>query len=192
MNAQKIVPIAVALILMPFADLAAQQKTTVTPGSRIRASAPSVSSKPFVGDVVGWESDSLIVDARVWQKGTRLNQQVKVAMGSLTKLEVSRGRKSRFLQGLGYGFLVGAVTGTVIGAASGDDDPSQFFSMTAGEKAAVGAVSLGLLGGIVGGVIGLSSPAEKWEEVPLDRLRVGPSPVTADGVAVSVSLRLGR
>ncbi len=192
MNAQKIVPIAVALILMPSADLAAQETTAVTPGSRIRASAPSVSNKPFVGDVVGWESDSLIANARVWQSGTWLNQQVKVGIGSLTKLEVSRGRKSRFLQGLGYGLLVGAATGAVIGAASGDDDPSTWFAMSAGEKAAVGAISLGLLGGIVGGVIGLSSPGERWEEVPLDRLRVGPSPVTADGVAVSVSLRLGR
>lgn len=192
MNARQIVSIAVALTLMTSADLAAQQKTAVTPGSRIRASAPSVSSKPFVGDVVAWESDFLVVDARVWQKGTRLNQQVKVAIGSLTKLEVSRGHKSRFLRGLGYGFLIGAAAGTVIGAASGDDDPSEWFAMSAGEKAVVGAVSLGLLGGIVGGVIGLSSPAEKWEEVPLDRLLVGPSPVTADGVALSVSLRLGR
>ncbi len=51
-------------------------------------------------------------------------------------------------------------------------------------------LALGVAGAVLGNVIGKSIESERWEEVPLDRLRVGLSPVTADGVAVFASLRI--
>ena len=44
---------------------------------------------------------------------------------------------------------------------------------------------------VIGAGIGaVSGPADRWETVPLDEIRVGLSPFASDGVAVSVSLRL--
>jgi hypothetical protein len=42
----------------------------------------------------------------------------------------------------------------------------------------------------LGALVGSTIKTDRWETVPLDDIRVGPSPVTPDGVAVSVTLRL--
>jgi len=53
-----------------------------------------------------------------------------------------------------YGALVGAVTGIISGVASGDDDPTMWFAMTAGEKAFAAGTFLALVGGLIGLVTG--------------------------------------
>jgi hypothetical protein len=67
---------------------------------------------------------------------------------------VKRGRGA--LEGLGIGALIGAGTGAVMGLASGDDQCEGFclFQMTAEEKAVVGGILMGSLGGLVGLVVG--------------------------------------
>jgi hypothetical protein len=64
---------------------------------------------------------------------------------------VHRGKGT--LEGLGIGLLTGTLTGAVIGFADGDDPPG-WFSMTAGQKAAMGGVAFGSLGGLAGTVAG--------------------------------------
>ena len=79
-------------------------------------------------------------------------------------------RKNSVLKGALIGFGVGAITGIVIGLASGDDpvytepvnDPfsgiivaiNNSFAMTAGEKALWGGIGLGTSGAIIGTIIG--------------------------------------
>ena len=89
------------------------------------------------------------------------------------------GTSSRVRKRAGIGLLVGAATGAVIGLASGDDPPcSGWFcwGFTAEEKAALGAIGLGGLGAVIGLIAGAASSGERWEEVPLDRLRVSVGP----------------
>ena len=64
-------------------------------------------------------------------------------------------RKGSVGRGLLIGFLSGAVIGIATGLISGDDDPNQWFSMTAGEKAFGGAVIFGAAGSAAGAIIGL-------------------------------------
>ena len=52
------------------------------------------------------------------------------------------------------------------------------------------AVVFGAGGALLGAVTGAFIKTDRWEEVPLDEIRVGLSPFASDGVAVSVSLRL--
>ena len=77
-------------------------------------------------------------------------------------------RKNSGLRGALIGFGVGALTGVIIGLASGDDplmEPSPYdfgitaainnaFAMTAQEKAVMNGIGLGATGAIVGAIIG--------------------------------------
>ena len=78
-------------------------------------------------------------------------------------------KKNAGVKGTLIGLGVGAVTGAIIGFASGDDPiekcgPNDFFclgaainnafAMTAGEKAAAGALGLGMTGAITGFILG--------------------------------------
>jgi hypothetical protein len=72
--------------------------------------------------------------------------------------ETSRGRGAA--QGLGIGALIGATVGAVGEYASGGSDcegdsgGALCFEFTAGEKAAIGGIGFGILGGLIGLVIG--------------------------------------
>ena len=92
----------------------------------------------------------------------------------------------------GIGLLIGALSGAFIGLASGDDPPcSGWFCwrFTAEEKAALGAVGLGGLGGVIGLIAGAASSGERWEEVPLNRLRVSVAPQRDGRFGLGASVR---
>jgi len=104
-------------------------------------------------------------------------------------------RKNSVLRGALIGFGVGAVTGIVIGLASGDDpvynepvyDPfsaivvgiSNSFAMTAGEKAVGGGLALGASGAIIGTIIGavakkkfiISGKKEKFHDLQAEMMQ---------------------
>jgi hypothetical protein len=62
-------------------------------------------------------------------------------------------KKSKFLQGLGYGLLIGGGTGGLVGLASGNDEGG-FFAFSAGEKAVMYGIGLSILTVPIGGIIG--------------------------------------
>ena len=64
-------------------------------------------------------------------------------------------KKGSVGRGAIIGFLTGAITGFVIGMASGDDDPKQWFAMTSSEKAFTGGILLGGAGALTGALLGL-------------------------------------
>ncbi|MEO7489361.1 MAG: hypothetical protein ABIU77_19765 [Ferruginibacter sp.] len=63
-------------------------------------------------------------------------------------------KKNGGLRGALIGLGIGALTGAIIGYASGDDPATDFFSFTAGEKAALGASFFGVTGALTGAIIG--------------------------------------
>jgi len=82
------------------------------------------------------------------------------------------------LQGLGIGLLTGATLGGIIGFASGGDPPCkpapnnvldfcEAFRLSAVEKAAVGAIYLGIAGALVGSPTGaLMGSKEEYQLIP--------------------------
>lgn len=114
-----------------------------------------------------------------------------VPLSSVTRLAVSRGRRSAgagALRGAGIGFAVGAVTGIVIGIASGDDQPD-ILGLNRGEKALLAGTVLGGTAALLGTLVGLAAPGERWERVELpEGARFGRA--RDGGIVVGYALRL--
>ncbi len=76
---------------------------------------------------------------------------ISVDISDVHKIKILK--KSRLLKGLGFGLLIGGGSGVLLGFLSGDD-PSGWFSMTAGQKALAGGLAFGILGVPIGGIWG--------------------------------------
>lgn len=160
------------------------QEVVVSPGQRVKVNSPEAQGT-FVVQSAG--ADTLVLTA---PNGSETRA---VPIASISRLEVSGGERSRmsgFGRGAGFGFLIGAGVGGMWGFADGDDECSGdnwcLFQMSAGEKALLGGVVIGGLGGVIGGLFGVANPGERWQRVPVRRVAAGPAP--GGGFTASVSL----
>ena len=170
--------------------LSAQPQQAVAVGERVRVShchsevlnsgRPRHVCERTVGTVSALSTDTGTL--RVEGEATEL----AFALNSVTSLELSRGRESwGWWKGGLLGFVGGGVIGlfiggAVVGASDCDDWAclGPFFS-----GLFVGA-DVGLLSGAaIGGLI----KTERWDEAPLDRLRLSFAP-RQDGIAVGLSV----
>jgi hypothetical protein len=152
----------VSLLLFPQVIAGQGVRTLVVPGARVRVTHPAEGTR--VGTALAITDDLLFVR---WRNGS---DTVGVPLAEVTQLDVGDGKhKYRALKYAGIGLVGGAGLGAMVGAASYDDSDS-FFGQ--GAYAAGGAFVLGSLGGIIGLVSGVLR-SEPWQEVPLDRSRVG-------------------
>ncbi len=144
-------------------------------GARVRvsSSAPGFAGPGRVANLLAQHGDTL----SLLPEGTQ--DSVALALGSITQLEVSAGRGSHVGQGIGLGFLTGALAGVAIGALT--YTPSSCSSsglfcpvdLGSGASAAAGGVLGGLLGMFVGAIIGAARQTENWERVTVTARKVG-------------------
>ncbi len=179
----------IALLLVASPNLLAQDSSQVLPGTRVRVTAPAVDANPLKGTVVAVspETLTLAVEGLV---GETWDPRLEIPVESVTGLELSRGKYSRLGKGALIGGLIGGGLGFGLGVAAAAE--SGGFYDPGAEAIPMAAALLGVMGAGVGGVIGLLSPGERWEEVPLDRIRIEAGvDVTSDGsVALRMRLRL--
>lgn len=109
------------------------------------------------GELLAVKEDKLILMDSVSLGGISVSVQ--------DVMSVTIVKKSKFFQGLGLGFLTGGGTGVLLGFLSGDDPPG-WFSWTAGQKALLGGLALGILGVPIGGIYGAAKGVD--EKVYLD------------------------
>src|SRR5437879_1401649 len=100
--------VVISLTVAPLVTTASQEPPPLKPGDRIRVTAPRLSLGPLVGTVAAFHADSPMVQ-RV--TGTWL-----LSLASLTRLEMSQGRRSHAGLGAGIGLLAGAGVGAAIGS----------------------------------------------------------------------------
>ena len=172
-----ITSLIVVLVVAPFPRVIAQEHPpAVEPGQRVRVTAPNLGINKHTGVLAAVDSDTLLVDT------------LRVALASVTWLEVSRGQKSAIGKGAGIGFLVGAGLGAGVGFAFGkaledidacDCHPAMMV---------VGGLGVGALGALIGAGVGAATKSERWEEVPLDQLRVSFAPQRNGRFGLSMSL----
>ena len=117
---------------------------------------------------------------------------VRIALASIERLEVARGRRTAAKEGALWGGVVAAALGALAVAGIGEALCENATSCGASaEGYLVGIGIFGAAGAGLGALAGLAIKTDRWERVPLDRLRVGIRPV-ADGAGVQVSLGWGR
>jgi hypothetical protein len=167
-------------VLLPLTSLPAQEPFSLEPGAWIRITAPGAGADALAVEFVAIEGDTL----RVQNVVNALPMQFPMA--SLTRFEVRRGRKS-----------VGAVTYAALGAVAGTmmvlvAEPRQCLEDVEPECPAVevrwelaaGAAAGALLGALAGTLI----KTDRWEEVPLDQLRVSLAPQREGRLSIGLSV----
>jgi hypothetical protein len=146
--------------------LIAQETVDLEPGARIRISSADGRVKDVTGVVTALRGDSLVV------KRERNGETIAVSVRAIGRLDVSVGRHSHGWAGAGIGLVGGAALGSVLGYAAGDDprkacsDTDCLFAgldrYTAREKAAGGAIALGIVGTIAGAIVGHHVTTDRW------------------------------
>lgn len=174
------------VLLATFAGLAATpplaaQPRPVAPGDLVRfAPGPAGAYR-----VLEAHADSLIVQGR---DQSELSVPLR---GVVVRRSRGLARGSSFAKGLLYGTAAGAAVGAIDGYLQGADEPDEFGlgGQSAAHKARVGAVLLGFVGTVAGGVVGLVRPARRWEVASPAAGRASLTPAVqggAPGLALSV------
>jgi hypothetical protein len=156
-------------VLLSFATLAQVEAQsggsvvpTLTPGMRIRITAPSYRQAPRVGRVHTVTADTVFLREQ--------NTLHAIPLDAVTAVQVNRG--SRAMRGAGRGALIGAATGGALVAAlvwfSGDCD----YCIPGGEPeyAAIGAGIGAVLGLAPGAAIGAVVGSDRWHPLAVDGL----------------------
>ena len=160
------------------ASTVAAQSLALTPGQRVRLTAPSLGIERQPAVVEERRGDALVVAA---------DSAMSIPVTSLTRLEVYQGRHGHFWKGAGIGFLAGAVAGALLGPLLAEC-PSYGCDTSPAVQGAVGGVVFGVAGGVVGGVLGAFARSDRWEEVPLGQLGLRAVP-RHDGFGIAVGAR---
>jgi hypothetical protein len=161
------VPSAALLAAVPLAG----QAGAVGPGSRVRITAPALELSKAVGSLLAIRGDTLLLEhrtstlqpghgRRAWSTDT-----TAVPMTTVTRLEVSAGRRSNIDRGVRKGLLIGGAVGLALGVAMAADDEGNDFVCDG-----AGCVASGVAGGAVWGLliglgIGAFSSRDEWRPV---------------------------
>lgn len=163
----------------------AAQTGELRPGDIARVSATAPVLNRFVGRVVLLTDDTLALQPD--DSGSRIAIP-RAALTSAERRLPNASRATHTLAGAGIGLLGGAVVGGALGAlftqpCSGSESPCG-----PGFGAVLGGVGLGTVGLILGTVIGVALPVERWSPVMSTRLSVNPTQA-AGHPALRVALR---
>lgn len=130
----------------PLAQTAGQSSPVIQPGERIRILSPSYT---YEGTVVQLYPDTLVVEPDGW------GEEVRVALTSLTRIDVRSGRN--WARGAGMGAMIGATLGGVGGVLVA------VFAEPGVDFVKVVALTLGGGGGL-GAVVGATTSAVRWKD----------------------------
>jgi len=169
------------LFLLPL-EAAAQELTT---GDRVRVQhtdvqavmvGPTAKQKTVSLETVGivdeLRADSLCLTP------DRSGEMATIPWATVSKIEVSRGTKSKLWLGAGIGFAVGFVPMFASCTAGGCGDMEDYGACCIG----YGSLA-GLGGALLGALVGSAFKTERWEELPLESVRIS---ITESQIAVRI------
>ena len=171
---------AVLLVLPLTTAVAQQQPPPLEPGAWVRITAPSLGIEKQAATFQALRGDTLVVMA---------DSTMYYPLGSITRFDVYRGQKSR----VGTDALIGGIVGAAVGLGLSIAYVAGGCVDGCGDEVAVGIASVMVIGGGIGAGIGagiglVMGSTDRWEEVPLDRLRVSFAPQWGGGFALAISV----
>ena len=176
------------MLVLPCTELAPQvlhpsgtrfgiSQATVRPGQLVRLIAPAYGMHGQLARFLRVHRDTLTV---------RTDSVLTLPLATVAKLEVIKGRNNLPVYvGMVSGAFVGAVVGVKVAKAA-DQSKRTLLKLDLRDPGVAAVVGV-LLGGFVGGLVGKVFRGERWEEVPLNRLRVSFAP-KRDGFVVGLSV----
>lgn len=183
MHAAYGVAAAFVVLLLPGVRAFAQELPAwVEPGARVRLALPCEAGRPPGTETptgVCHEEGRLVsVQGRAIALATAESTR-SYPLSVVTRLEVSRGTRSRWRTGAAVGLLAGA--GGTFALLNRGDSTNPCDSSTnqdaMGMSACVGVAALGGVAGAgVGALIGKLFRTEEWQRVPTDQVRVSLAP----------------
>ncbi|MEJ2370041.1 MAG: hypothetical protein P8Y07_04225 [Gemmatimonadales bacterium] len=190
---RSLVPI---LLLASFGRLAAQEPSPVLEaGSRIRLTYPC---ELALGGSLESSGRACRSDGRL---ASLTGDTIEIEEGdsrsahpleSLSRVEVSAGTRSHWLAGAAIGFVVGGTVAYVALSSGGStsicDRSANQDAVSVGECIALATAVGGLPGFGLGALVGTFIRSERWQEVPLNRLRVSAGPAPGAGLRFIVSI----
>ena len=159
--------LAVVLSLTLLADVAAGEAASVVPGARVRITAPSISTKRVIGQIIAIDADTLVLRHKpglLFADASAALGTLRIPFDSLIKFEVSQGKH-------------GAVKGGILGLVAGIGvvvllDATDMLG--AGHESELALIRIAPIGVVVCPVLGaLIARRERWQPVPLDRIHIG-------------------
>lgn len=142
-------------------------------GSRLRITAPGVSTQPVVGTLVEMNEREIVLSLSGSDHKT-------IPRSELARVENSDGRRGHGKKGA----LIGAVTGLAFFVVAAATDDSGEGSVSSG--LILGSIFTGATA-LTGAVIGASIRTERWTPVASSDLRLGLRPTKGRGVAAALT-----
>jgi len=130
--------------------------------SRVRVTAQPI--RNAVGRIHHWTPDSLVVQLDS-SDTKRAPATASFHRTSITRLEVSEGRKGHTVRGAVIGFLVGGVAGLFVADAVLGEEADPFGTSFNGEGVVAVWAGTAVLTAVLGGVIGSAEKSERWKEI---------------------------
>jgi hypothetical protein len=130
---------------------------SIPSGTQARIVVPAGSKDYIKLTVVGANHDSLRYRLKSDPAARTLSWQ------GITRMDVSRGRHSNILAGMGIGLLTGAAVGALVGSSSANGKDG----FTPSAVGTLDGIMGGIVGGLAGGVIGIVVRTEKWAPVSI-------------------------
>jgi len=167
-----VIRILIAATLMTPMLATAQAQTTPSPewpvsaGSYVRIESSVLGSGFHKGNVVTATSDTLVFQPKADAPA------MSIATPNIVRLEVAGPQQSHKARGALFGFLIGAVSGAALAAATYKKDECGTAICVVPDSrsfdATVGALLLGVPGAIIGAIVG-AHPSNTWVPVAVPR-----------------------
>jgi len=143
----------VVLLLVPLHASISQELASLRTGESIRLRVASPVNSRVEGRLVSVSSDAIQLSGA--------NNQLPISFSNIRLLEVKRRNGGSFIRSVAFGLLGGAVSGAVLGLASGSTNTGDGI-LTAQDKALIGSV-LGGTAGLIGGTLFGVCCSSSWQ-----------------------------
>ncbi len=194
------------LLVVSAVATSAQEQPSIEPGARVRISqchtlvlrsgALTTECARYTGTLVAIAPGVLEMREDRGVKGSTVPSdsvtkfETHAGGDTQTRVDVHRGTRIHPVRGAGIGFLVGGVATGVYFAIY--CDPMADRDLCGGSRTEAG-LGYGAFGGLIGGFFGMLFGAairtDRWDEVPLDQLRLQPVATLDSRLGLAASVR---